>query len=228
MRKITKNTEPKAWTQYRLTPGAAFKPIPELVNSLLDEQGYICAYCERRIPCKDAVEGTPGAENHRIEHLRTQSTSKKTGISTDLDYSNMVVCCPGNIARDGAENYHCDKRKGDVDLRISPLDDTMMSTIQFTPSGLIKSTDSQLDREINENLNLNQQLLRSNRKETWIGIARGLKAKDWNVSNIRHLIDVWESKHKENINGHMVLAYKPYCSMVLYMLNKKLNMINGK
>ena len=37
--KITKNTEPKAWTQYRLTPGAAFKPIPELVNSLLDEQG---------------------------------------------------------------------------------------------------------------------------------------------------------------------------------------------
>ena len=78
MRKITKNTEPKAWTQYRLTPGAAFKPIPELVNSLLDEQGYICAYCERRIPCKDAVEGTPGAENHRIEHLRTQSTSKKT------------------------------------------------------------------------------------------------------------------------------------------------------
>lgn len=62
MRKITKNTEPKAWTQYRLTPGAAFKPIPELVNSLLDEQGYICAYCERRIPCKDAVEGTPGAE----------------------------------------------------------------------------------------------------------------------------------------------------------------------
>lgn len=63
---------------------------------------------------------------------------------------------------------------------------------------------------------------------TWLGIARGLKAKDWNVSNIRHLIDVWESKHKENINGHMVLAYKPYCSMVLYMLNKKLNMINAK
>jgi hypothetical protein len=90
------------------------------------------------------VEGTPGAENHRIEHLRTQSTSKKTGISTDLDYSNMVVCCPGNIARDGAENYHCDKKKGDVDLRISPLDDIMMSTIQFTPSGLIKSTKCQV------------------------------------------------------------------------------------
>ena len=228
MRKITKNAEPKAWTQYRLTSGAVFKPIPALVNSLLDEQGYICAYCERRIPCKDAVEGTPGAEDHRIEHLRTQSTSKKTGINTDLDYSNMVICCPGNIARDGAQNYHCDKRKGDVDLRISPLDGTMMSSIQFTSSGLIKSIDSQLDREINENLNLNQYLLRINRKATWLGIANGLKAKGWNIGNIRHLIDVWESKHKEIVYGHAVFAYKPYCSMVLYMLNKKLRMLNAK
>ena len=215
MRKITKNAEPKAWTQYRLTSGAVFKPIPALVNSLLDEQGYICAYCERRIPCKDAVEGTPGAEDHRIEHLRTQSTSKETGINTDLDYSNMVICCPGNIARD-------------VDLRISPLDSTMMSSIQFTSSGLIKSLDSQLDREINENLNLNQYLLRTNRKATWLGIANGLKAKGWNIGNIRHLIDVWESKHKEIVNGHAVFAYKPYCSMVLYMLNKKLRMLNAK
>lgn len=104
----------------------------------------------------------------------------------------------------------------------------MMSTIQFTPSGLIKSTDSQLDKEINEHLNLNQSLLRENRKETWLGIAKGLNAKKWNVGNIRHLIEVWESKHKENINGHDVLAYKPYCSMVIYMLNKKLSMLNAK
>ena len=136
-------------------------------------------------PVKMLWKGLQAQKTIGLSTSALKVRQRKTGISTDLDYSNMVVCCPGNIARDGAENYHCDKKKGDVDLRISPLDDTMMSTIQFTPSGLIKSTDSQLDREINVNLNLNQQLLRSNRKETWLGIARGLKTKDWNVSNDR-------------------------------------------
>ena len=49
---ITKNKEPKEWTEYRNTPGVDYQAIPELVQSLLKEQGYICAYCKRRIPNK--------------------------------------------------------------------------------------------------------------------------------------------------------------------------------
>ena len=37
---ITKNKEPKEWTEYRNTPGVDYQAIPELVQSLLKEQGY--------------------------------------------------------------------------------------------------------------------------------------------------------------------------------------------
>lgn len=52
---ITKNKEPKEWTEYRNTPGVDYQAIPELVQSLLKEQGYICAYCMRRIPQQDKL-----------------------------------------------------------------------------------------------------------------------------------------------------------------------------
>lgn len=38
---ITKNKEPKEWTKYKSTPGVDYQAIPELVQSLLKEQGYI-------------------------------------------------------------------------------------------------------------------------------------------------------------------------------------------
>lgn len=43
MRKINKNREPKEWTRHRLTSGADYEAIPELRQSLLEEQGYLCA-----------------------------------------------------------------------------------------------------------------------------------------------------------------------------------------
>lgn len=52
---ITKNKEPKEWTEYRNTPGVDYQAIPELIQSLLKEQGYICAYCMRRIPKQDKL-----------------------------------------------------------------------------------------------------------------------------------------------------------------------------
>lgn len=55
MIKIAKNKEPKEWTEYRNTPGVDYQSIPELVESLLKEQGYICAYCMRRIPHRDKL-----------------------------------------------------------------------------------------------------------------------------------------------------------------------------
>ncbi len=156
MRKITKNPEPKAWETYRKTENARYKPIPELVRSLLDEQGYICAYCERRIPCRDAEKGTKGAEDHRIEHLEPQEVARETDDNSDLDYNNMVICCPGNIAQDGESQYHCDKKKEDKPLKISPLNAAMTATITFTSSGRIGSSDRGLDNELGENgLNLN-------------------------------------------------------------------------
>ena len=76
---ITKNKEPKEWTEYRNPPGVDYKAIPELVQSLLKEPGYICAYCMRRIPTKDKIYEKDGVnfvyanEDHRVEHIKSLS-----------------------------------------------------------------------------------------------------------------------------------------------------------
>lgn len=53
MIKIEKKKEPKEWTEYRNTPGVDYQSIPELVESLLKEQGYICVhtkeYCRTHV-----------------------------------------------------------------------------------------------------------------------------------------------------------------------------------
>ena len=55
MIKITKIREPRELKKYRTPPGAAYiardRSVKEAVlNSLLNEQGHLCAYCMRRIP----------------------------------------------------------------------------------------------------------------------------------------------------------------------------------
>ncbi|MCF2598074.1 hypothetical protein I6E10_04830 [Phocaeicola barnesiae] len=63
MRKIQKQPEPREWTEYRLTPGAHYEASSELRQALLEEQGYLCAYCMRRIPVHDVNSN----ETTRIE-----------------------------------------------------------------------------------------------------------------------------------------------------------------
>ena len=92
MRKVDKRPEPKEWVEYRQTPGAKYEAISELRSSLLEEQGYVCAYCMRRIPVKDRNSN----ETSRIEHV----LSREKHPDRELDYHNMVICCPGAIFPD--------------------------------------------------------------------------------------------------------------------------------
>ena len=89
---IQKKSEPKEWQEYRCTPGVDYQSIPELVDALLEEQGYICAYCMRRIPHKDRLYKKDGInyvltdEDHRVEHIQ----SRENHDDKKLDYSNKI------------------------------------------------------------------------------------------------------------------------------------------
>lgn len=206
MRKIVKSQEPQEWTQYRRTPDASFKSIPELVASLYREQGYICAYCMRRLPCKDPLS----TENHRIEHIQSQTNYP----DRKLDYSNLVACCPGNIS--GDIQYHCDKLKGDKDLSFTPFDDNFIETLSYSSKdGSIKSSNPQYDSEINDILNLNQVLLKKNRYATWKGVMNILNKKGWKAAQLSRFLKEWDDK---DIDGR----YKEYCGIVVYFLRRKL------
>lgn len=220
MIQIKKNEEPKAWVEYRNTPGVDYQSIPELVESLLKEQGYICAYCMRRIPHKDKLSKKDDdncvytSEDHRIEHILSRSKHD----DQKLNYNNMVICCPGHI---GTEK-HCDRLKGENDISFSPLDPHFIETLSYHTDGKIVSSDEQFDKEINEILNLNTSLLKANRKASWDAVITNIKSpkgdKSWNKATLSKLIEKYNTMHK--MNGR--LQYIPYCGIVSFYLKKKL------
>ena len=213
---IRKNAEPKSWTEYRQTPNVSYQSTEDLVNSLLEEQGYICAYCMRRIPCrdriyeKDGVNYTLTKEDHRVEHL----LSREKHSDLQLQYANMVICCPGHI---GSED-HCDRLKGSNDISFKPTDSTFIKTIQYTSRGRISSTNEKADKEINELLNLNTELLVKNRAsalaQAIVEINKHSEGK-WTKALIEKFIDRYCSAQKDG-------KKKEFCGIVVYMLQKKL------
>lgn len=204
MRKILKQLEPREWTKHRLTPGAKYEAVPELRKALLEEQGYLCAYCMRRIPIRD----TNSNKSTRIDHILSRTKHPEL----QLNYSNMVVCCPGAITSD----FHCDKQKGENDITINLFEDHFFDTLSYSSKdGRIKSSDAESDRQINELLNLNHALLKRNRLETLRGVILMLNRIGWTSSNIRHQIEIWNQKDQQ---GH----YKPYNSIVVWFLKKKM------
>lgn len=208
---IQKGKEPESWTLKRLTPNAVYEATSGLRESLLKEQGYICAYCMRRIPAKDGkIDATS-----KIEHVLSQERHN----NLQMDYGNMVVCCPGKI-NDG--ELHCDSSKGENDLLCSPLSSPAMSTIQYNPSdGRIKSSDPKYDKEINDVLNLNTQILMDNRSETWNAVRDYLTKRGWTLSNVRKELDIYQGKDSE---GKRI----PYCGIVIYFLTKKLRLLEAQ
>lgn len=215
---INKKQEPKAWVKYRNTPGVSYQSIPTLVESLLDEQGYICAYCMRRIPVKDRLcENEKTAEDHRVEHV----LSRQNHPELQLLYNNMVVCCPGHM---GKEN-HCDRLKGERDVTFNLFDQNFIDTLSYKTDGEIVSSNDQYNKEINEVLNLNTPLLKMNRKNTWNSVVKELisnqKSKSWTKTVLSKYIKMYSSMH--NNGGKM--QYIPYCGVVLYFLHKKMRQL---
>jgi len=207
MRKIDKGNEPREWTVHKSTPNVTYQRIPELAVALLKEQGNICAYCMRRIPAKD----TNSNESTRIDHV----FSRTNHPALQLDYNNMVICCPGAITND----FHCDKSKGEEDVTIPLFEDFFVQTIEYeTSDGKIKSTNPTWNNEIDSKtlLNLNNKQLKRNRKEIFVAATLALKKTNpWKKSDIRRLITEWDNTDNEG-------NYKPYNGIVVWYLKKNL------
>lgn len=204
MKKIDKLPEPHKWIEFRNTPNVSYQSIPELKDSLYQEQGYICAYCMRRIPCKDPLFTV----DHKIEHILCRDNYPELR----LNYSNMVVCCPGNI---GGSGFHCDTLKDNRDISFSPFDDDFIDTISYSKNGIIKSSNPLYDDEINNVLGLNNPLLKINRAEALQGVIRALDKNGWSKSHIKKYLNKWNDKDKDG-------KFKEYCGIVIYFLQKRL------
>lgn len=204
MIRIHKKTEPIEWTRKNNTPGLTnYEAIPELRDTLLDEQGYLCAYCMRRIPHKDKFE----LHDSKIEHIKS-----RTNFPTlQRKYDNMVICCSGNING----SYHCDKSKDKFEITFTPFDISTQRSISYgLKDGAIKSNLPNIDNDINEVLSLNNAMLKANRFQTLQGIRSVLEKKKWKKAQLEIKLAEWNTKENQKL--------KPYCGIVTWYLEKKL------
>lgn len=96
MKRIVKSQEPTALRRWReANSGIAENlhynrggwPGAEIKAALMQEQGYLCAYTMRRI--------TDGRDCH-IEHVMSQDQCRRDWPEGEIDFQNLVACCPGN------------------------------------------------------------------------------------------------------------------------------------
>jgi len=134
MKHIVKNSEPQDFKDWKRLENENWKPTyndlqnPEkqnVYNSLLNEQGYICCYCERKL-----IE-----EDYHIEHFKPQG--KQEFSELQLEYDNMLCSCQRNV--DKGEPLHCGNSKGNwfSEGLVSPLEKDCESKFNYTYDGHI-------------------------------------------------------------------------------------------
>lgn len=109
----------------------------ELKGELLKEQFFICAYCMDRLE-----------QDHKctIDHVVPKSINARLYT---FDYNNLVATCSGSavIERDGkgrrinAANRHCNNKKAEQDILVSPLQEGCAEKFTFTEEGEILGND---------------------------------------------------------------------------------------
>ena len=161
MRQIEKTYPPKEFVQYcEETPGVSFDGLSgttakeALRKRLLEDQGYICCYCGRQIN---------NNKHTKIEHIKCQKNYEELSLC----FENMLASCDGGDQdREKKEKpfhqLHCDAKKGNNDIPISPLED-IRGYLSFFEDGTIKGK-GEIGRELIRILGLDARFLNTQRK----------------------------------------------------------------
>lgn len=208
---IKKNSPPKEFVTYAQQEGARFDDMPSdvkniLRHALLEEQGYVCAYCMRRIGVDEK------SNKVKIEHYCARSSSN------ELDYNNLLAVCKGNEG-EPKRKQSCDTHKGNQVLHIDPQKQRDIATIRYKRKGVIESSDTEFKKDLYDVLNLNAQegYLISNRREA-LEKFRNSISKKLGERSATH--EDWRrfAKVIKDDNGR----YIPYAGIVLWYINGKL------
>lgn len=174
-------------------------------ETLMQEQGYLCAYCMRRIPDERIMETDNDLSDVYIEHWQARSSTKNTSENKGLDYKNMLAVCSGNEKAPEARGKHkrkyftCDKKRENASLKVNPLDVVILETIYYLSDGRMKSTDKDIDDDIHIRLNLNCSTeavtLPQNRKAVLDAIQAEIITMEGDLyQNCRDLLHIWENE----------------------------------
>lgn len=171
---------------------------------LLEDQGYVCCYCQKRIPEKLLPKS-------KIEHFKCRHSFP----GMQLEFQNLFIACNGVGNK---EEKTCDTKKGrraidSLDFLTTNFEDE----IAYGKIGTISARNQDLNDEINDVLNLNDDNLIEARKQVLI-LINFLKRKIGQSSGnyqkkLDKLINDWSSKDSSG-------KFKPYFSAGVYYLIK--------
>lgn len=212
MRNITKLPQPHSLTEYRAANPTDYNGYPDkdaLRTSLVAEQRGVCCYCLARIRAEIG--------SVRIEHWQSHSEHP----DARLIYSNLLGACMGGERqreRTRRADHHCDVYKAESELSRNPanLTQNVQALMRFLPDGTVSATNDVFNTELNTVLNLNLPFLVTNRKRTLLGLQKTLE-KRGPLSR-----QEWERLHGEWSGKSKAGELEPFCSVVVYWIEKKL------
>ena len=246
MKYIVKNTEPTTFTEWKSNNnstilqfyaqnnarelwdffGRSGQVKKDIRKALVEEQGFICAYCNREIH-NDDLSGSNDIDFIDTRLIIEHVSSKSADIEANaLDYNNMVATCEGGkdvytselgIGNIPTNRPYCDKKKlgGAIDLH--PLMPECESEITFTIEGDIvgKTTRAQATIDC-----LGLSYFKTLRKE----ILRGLLFEDFYAETPIQWISEQDAKllfqkYNQMENG----KYAAFCSAICTVLKENFN-----
>lgn len=218
--------EPQDFKEYReTTPNAAYGggnfSIPNLLDALLKEQGYICAYCMGKLISQ---------EDAHVEHFLPRQTNKHE----ELNYMNLLAVCNGLTESHPEKEHfhHCDKTKGidgkmngKVSLKVLDPREKKKSEdrLTYTLNGLIMvrdKSDTDVLHDLEKVLNLNNKGLVQRRKALFDAVKDKLKQdmpqSTWTQAFFAYQRTVWLSRHDRK--GKQ--AFRAYCMTAVWFLDQ--------
>jgi uncharacterized protein (TIGR02646 family) len=211
MRLVHKGNEPDSLLKFKRQPTASYEGLPgklkqEIREHLSQEQGMLCCYCMQRID--------PSGNEMKIEHWFPQSASD--GRRLELAWKNLFGACDGSQGQPPS-SQHCDTRKGDTVIDLSPLDSRCETELGFDGNGRILCRDPKLRREVEEVLNLNAPRLTGNRKQALEGFLEAMTRRNPRGRTAAELQR--ELKRVRELRGGALLEFS---QMFVFWLEKRL------
>lgn len=129
-----------------------------ILDSLMKEQGHLCAYCLRRLPDERVLP--EGIDPVTIEHWFPRNPPNREDRGQGLDYQNLLAVCSGNRGRRGTRkprDLTCDAKrtKNHSQLVLNPCIPQTLDSLTYSEHGMLQSNDPAIQEDIDVKLNLN-------------------------------------------------------------------------
>lgn len=210
-----RNKEPKELTEFREgTPGASYDDLGKerkdiIRNSLLEEQGSICAYCMGRIDIDSCTIEHYISQNRHDESPYPKEEHKRQSLL----YSNMSGVCTNKAE-------HCDKKRINKPLVIlNPHLSSCEELITYRLDGSIVPSGREKEKVKKDiaTLGLNCKRLRDLRLEVWQDdiwkrFTQEHKKEEWS----KELFLKKAEKYRNKLKTRKGLRFHAYCNFIVW------------